>query len=90
MSKDTDLEGAPGEADVFVTDEETPLLSDGVSPDGLYVGPLQIQKWEITETVDTNSSIIFNIPQSDGEHQVWIDYYGPNGYYVKLLEGAWY
>ncbi|MGF6666705.1 hypothetical protein [Pseudomonas monsensis] len=90
MSKDTDLEGAPGEADVFGANQEPPLLSDGMSPDGQYVGPLEIRDWEFSEIVDTNSSIIFNVPQSDGEHQVWIDYYGPNGYHVKLLEGAWY
>ncbi|WP_256586272.1 hypothetical protein [Pseudomonas sp. Irchel s3f10] len=90
MSQDKNLEGVSENADISVPQEQEPLLSNGVSPDGQYVGPLQIQLWEIIETVDTNSSIIFNIPQSDGEHQVWIDYHGPNGYFRNCLVGKWY
>ncbi|WP_246376030.1 hypothetical protein [Pseudomonas crudilactis] len=90
MSQDKNLEGVSESADISVPQEQEPLLSNGVSPDGQYVGPLQIQLWEIIETVDTKSSIIFNIPQSDGRHQVWIDYYGPNGYFRNCLVGEWY
>jgi hypothetical protein len=89
LDSSPDIEGHLGEG-IAEPQQAEPQLSSGVNPDEQYVAPLEIQRWEFTDYSDTNGLIIFNVPQSDGEHQVWINYFGPNGYFRKLVEGRLY
>ncbi|TBN38245.1 hypothetical protein [Pseudomonas sp. BGI-2] len=55
----------------------------------LDVAKLQVQRDSFTEVSGTTSRIIFNVPQSDGSHQVWIKYH-IGATVTDLITGAWY
>ncbi|MDR7284272.1 hypothetical protein J2X84_003105 [Pseudomonas corrugata] len=69
-----------------MSDDNEIALDDMDDESSLAPQPLQIQFWEFEELFDTTAKIVFNVPQSDGEHQVWIKYYAA-GYYKSVCDG---
>ena len=64
------------------TNDEEPLPSTAMNELSVEGGTvsarpakLQVQLHEIEEVSGVNSRIVFNVPQSDGSHAVWIEYH---------------
>ncbi|MBU6957720.1 hypothetical protein KRR23_08190 [Pseudomonas sp. CVAP len=72
-----------------MSNDKESALEEGDVGSTIALDPLQIQRYESEELFDTVASIVFNVPQSDGEHQVWIQYFGPD-YFEWISEGEWY
>lgn len=91
MSDEKDLS-----VDSLIGNDEEPLQSDAVrelyDEDGklyLDVDKLQVERDHYTEDSATISRIVFNVPHSNGSHQVWIKYVHSSGTW-DVVRGAWY
>jgi len=69
-----------------MSDDNEIALDNMDDESSLAPDPLQIQLWEIEELFETTAKIVFNVPQSDLEHRVWIQYFGPD-YYKSICAG---